>query len=71
MKEKKRLWHIWIQNVKTGETRCKIVEANSFGSAGWAAFQFSGDLRTKTEEVWEIMSVNDVNFKHDPKKPIT
>lgn len=66
----KRTWHIWVQNAN-GETRCKVVGANSFGQAGWAAFQFIGDLRVKTEQIWDIMSLNDVGFKHDPKKPIT
>ena len=71
MSKKKRIWHIWVQNLETGETRCKMTKAASFGRAGWAAFQFSGDLRVKTDQMWDIMSVNDVGFSHDPKKPIT
>tara|TARA_Y100000593_G_scaffold17816_1_gene35559 strand:+ start:689 stop:901 length:213 start_codon:yes stop_codon:yes gene_type:complete len=66
-----RTWHIWVQNIKTGEVRCKIVEASSFGRVGWSAFEFSGDLRVKTNEIWDIMSVNDVDFSHDPKKAIS
>ena len=71
MSKKKRTWHIWVQNLETGETRCKMTKAHSFGRAGWAAFEFSGDLKVKTNQMWDIMSVNDVGFSHDPKKPIT
>ena len=71
MSKEKKTWHIWVQNLETGETRCKMVKTHSFGRAGWAAFKFSGDLRVKTDQVWDIMSVNDVNFSYDPKKPIT
>ena len=71
MSEKKRTWHVWVQSLETKETRCRMVKAHSFGQVGWAAFQFSGDLRAKTSQVWEIMSVNDVEFSYNPKKPIT
>ena len=59
-----------MQNVETGETRCKVVKATSFGNAGWSAFQFIGDLRVKTGQIWDIMSLNDINFNYDPKRPI-
>jgi len=69
MKEK-HTWHIWVQNSKTGEVRCKLVKGNNFGYAGRAAFEYSGELRVKTDQIWYIMSVNDVDFTHDPKVPI-
>jgi len=70
MSEKKRIWHIWIQNSTTGETKCKIFKGNNFGFAGRAAFEFSGEQRVKTNQIWDIMSVNDMDFIHDPKVPI-
>ena len=65
-----RTWHIWVQNNETREVRCKIVEGSNFGYAARAAFEFSGKLRVKTNQVWCIMSVNDTGFSHDPKIPI-
>ena len=62
---------MWIQNAETGETRCKIFKGNNFGYAARAAFEFSGEQRVKTDQIWDIMSVNDVGFAYDPKKPIT
>ena len=70
MNAKKRKWHVWVQNIETGETRCKICEAHNFGRVGWAAFQLTGDLRVKTQQIWDIMSISDINFKHDPRRPI-
>ena len=69
MKEK-RVWHIWIQNIETGENRCKIYKGINFGFAGRAAFEFSGEQRVKTNQIWDIMSVNDIGFAYDPKNPI-
>tara|TARA_R110000824_G_scaffold62527_2_gene165501 strand:- start:780 stop:995 length:216 start_codon:yes stop_codon:yes gene_type:complete len=71
MNKEKRTWHIWVQNSETGEVRCKIVKGNDFGHAGRAAFEFSGELRVKTNQIWYIMLVNDVGFTYDPKSPIT
>ena len=66
----KRTWHIWIKNSVTGEVKCKIVKGNNFGYAGRGAFEFSGEQRVKTDQIWYIMSVSDVGFAHDPEVPI-
>jgi len=65
-----KTWHIWVQNNETGETRCKIVKTSTFGEAGSIAFELVGHLTVKTGEIWDIMSVNDVNFVYDPKRPL-
>jgi len=70
MKKEKRTWHIWVKNSETGEVRCKIFKGKDFGFAGRAAFELSGKQRVKTGQIWYIMSVNDVDFTHDPKVPI-
>ena len=70
MSEKKRTWHIWVKNSVTGEVRCKIFKGKNFGFAGRDAFELSGKQRVKTDQIWDIMSVNDVDFTHDPKVPI-
>ena len=70
MNEKKRTWHIWIKNSVTGEVKCKLFKGKDFGHAGRAAFELSGEQRVKTDQMWYIMSVNDVDFTHDPKVPI-
>ena len=70
MNEKKRTWHIWVRNSVTGEVRCKIFKGSNFGYAAREAFELSGKQRVKTGQIWYIMSVNDVDFTHDPKVPI-
>ena len=70
MNEKKRTWHIWVKNNETGEVRCKIFKGRNFGQAARAAFELSGKQSVKTDQIWYIMSVNDVDFTHDPKVPI-
>ena len=70
MKKEKRTWHIWVKNSATGEVRCKIFKGRNFGYAARGAFELSGKQRVKTGQIWYIMSVNDVDFTHDPKVPI-
>jgi len=70
MSEKKRTWHIWVKNSETGEVRCKIFKGSNFGYAARGAFELSGEQRVKTGQIWYIMSVNDVDFTHDPKVTI-
>ena len=70
MSKEKRIWHIWVQNAETGETRCKVYKGINFGFAIGAAFEFSGQQRVKTNQIWYIMSVNDAGFTHDPKIPL-
>ena len=67
----KQTWHLWVQNSETGEVRRKIVKGIDFGYAGRSAFEFLDILMVKTKQIWHIMSVNDVDFTCDPKKPIT
>ena len=57
--------------METEEVKCKIFRGNNFGFAGRAAFEFSGTQRVQTNQVWEIMSVNDIEFDYSPKNPIT
>jgi len=66
----KRTWHIWIKNSVTGEVKCKLFKGNDFTTAIRVAFELSGEQRVKTNQLWHIMSVNDVDFSHDPKVPI-
>jgi hypothetical protein len=66
----KRTFHIWVKNNKTNEVKCKIVEANSFAGAASQAYFLSHSLRETTKNDWHIMSINNMEFSHDPEIPI-
>ena len=71
MSKQKRIWHIWIQNPKTKETKCKTFEGTDFGYAGRKAFEMSGQMRETTDQLWHIMAVVDIDFSCDHGKPTT
>jgi hypothetical protein len=68
--EKMRTFHIWVKNKKTNEVKCKLVKRKSFASAASDAYLLVVSLRETTHTDWDIMSLNDTNFSHNPKVPI-
>jgi len=68
--EKMRTFHIWVKNKKTNEVKCKLVKRKSFAGAASEAYLMVASLREATHAVWDIMSLNDTNFSHNPKVPV-
>jgi hypothetical protein len=66
-----RIFHIWVKNKKTNEVKCKLVKRKSFAGAASDAYLMVVSLRETTHVDWDIMSLNDTSFSHNPKVPIT
>jgi len=65
-----RTFHIWVKNKKTNEVKCKLVKRKSFAGAASDAYTMVVSLKETTHADWSIMSLNDINFLHNPKVPI-
>ena len=65
-----RTYHIWVKSKTTDEVKCKVVKRNNFTKSVEEAYMLVASLKEKTGIEWDIVSLNDISFSHNPKVPM-